>query len=111
MVARIHHTRDGRDGGCAGGIAPEGVVVMAEVEVRALRAGDGAGCARAWLDAARYYVDMEPENFQMPAEEGLAGWFERDRGTRSSSASTSPDRRSSGPAGSAVPSARRIRTL
>jgi GNAT superfamily N-acetyltransferase len=51
---------------------------MAEVEVRAIRAGDGAGCARAWLDAARYYVDMEPENFQMPAEAGLAGWFEQE---------------------------------
>ena len=51
---------------------------MPEVEVRPLRAGDGAGCARAWLDAARYYVAMEPENFQLPAEEGLAGWFERD---------------------------------
>jgi GNAT superfamily N-acetyltransferase len=50
---------------------------MAEVEVRALRAGDGAGCARAWLDAARYYVRMDPENFQMPAEEGLADWFEQ----------------------------------
>jgi len=51
---------------------------MAEVEVRALRAGDGAGCARAWLDAARYYVGMDPENFQLPAEDGLAGWFEQD---------------------------------
>jgi GNAT superfamily N-acetyltransferase len=53
---------------------------MAEVEVRALRPGDGAGCARAWLDAARYYVDMEPENFQMPAEAGLADWFEQEHG-------------------------------
>jgi GNAT superfamily N-acetyltransferase len=56
---------------------------MAEVEVRALRAGDGAGCARAWLDAARYYVGMDPENFQMPAEEGLAGWFEQDHADHS----------------------------
>jgi hypothetical protein len=51
---------------------------MAEVNVRGIRTGDGAGCARAWLDAARYYVDMEPENFQMPAEAGLADWFDQD---------------------------------
>jgi len=51
---------------------------MAEVKVRAVRPGDGAGCARAWLDAARYYVELDPENFQLPAEAGLAGWFEQD---------------------------------
>ena len=51
---------------------------MAEVKVRAVRPGDGAGCARAWLDAARYYVELDPDNFQLPAEAGLAGWFEQD---------------------------------
>jgi GNAT superfamily N-acetyltransferase len=51
---------------------------MDEVEVRAFRAGDGEGCASAWLDAARYYVGQEPENFQLPAEAGLAEWFEDD---------------------------------
>ncbi|HLQ56542.1 MAG TPA: GNAT family N-acetyltransferase [Streptosporangiaceae bacterium] len=53
--------------------------MAAEVEVRAFRAGDGEGCARAWLDAARYYVDRDPENFQLPAEAGLAEWFEQAR--------------------------------
>jgi GNAT superfamily N-acetyltransferase len=46
------------------------------VVVRPARPGDGAGCARAWLDAARYYVALDPQSFQVPAEEGLAGWFE-----------------------------------
>jgi GNAT superfamily N-acetyltransferase len=45
-------------------------------EVRPVRPGDGEGCARAWLDAARYYVQMEPDAFQVPAEDGLAEWFE-----------------------------------
>ncbi len=53
--------------------------MAAEVEVRAFRAGDGEGCARAWLDAARYYVDRDPENFHLPAEAGLAEWFEQAR--------------------------------
>jgi GNAT superfamily N-acetyltransferase len=44
--------------------------------VRPVRPGDGEGCARAWLDAARYYVQIEPDAFQVPAEDGLAGWFE-----------------------------------
>jgi GNAT superfamily N-acetyltransferase len=49
---------------------------MDDIEVRAFRAGDGAGCARAWLDAARYYVGQDPQNFRLPAEAGLAEWFE-----------------------------------
>jgi GNAT superfamily N-acetyltransferase len=58
---------DSARGGGAGGGAPL---------VRPVRPGDGEGCARAWLDAARYYVEMEPDAFQMPAEDGLAAWFE-----------------------------------
>jgi GNAT superfamily N-acetyltransferase len=52
---------------------------MNEVEVRPFRAGDGEGCARAWLDAARYYVGQDPQNFQLPAEAGLVEWFEQER--------------------------------
>jgi GNAT superfamily N-acetyltransferase len=44
--------------------------------VRVARPGDGEGCARAWLDAARYYMEIEPDAFQIPAEDGLAEWFE-----------------------------------
>jgi GNAT superfamily N-acetyltransferase len=42
-----------------------------------MSAGDGGGCADAWLDAARFYTALDPENFQVPAEAGLAEWFEQ----------------------------------
>jgi GNAT superfamily N-acetyltransferase len=46
------------------------------VEVRAARLGDGAGLARVWLDNARYYVGLFPEDFRIPDEDGLDQWFE-----------------------------------
>ena len=46
------------------------------VEVRAAQLGDGAALARVWLDNARYYVDLFPDDFRMPDEAGLAEWFE-----------------------------------
>lgn len=45
--------------------------------IRPARAGDAAGCVRVWLDAARYYADLDPVNYQVPAEDGLASWFEQ----------------------------------
>ena len=50
---------------------------MSDVRVRAARLGDGAGCARVWLDAARYYAALDPESFQVPSEVGLADWFDQ----------------------------------
>ena len=50
---------------------------MVDVSVRSVRPGDGAGCARAWLDAGRYYTALDPRRFQTPAEDGLADWFEQ----------------------------------
>lgn len=45
------------------------------VTVRPARSGDGAGISRAWLSAAAYYTDLDPEHFQVPGAEGLAeGW-------------------------------------
>jgi GNAT superfamily N-acetyltransferase len=29
-----------------------------------------------WLDVARYYVALDPAAFRMPAEDGLADWFD-----------------------------------
>jgi GNAT superfamily N-acetyltransferase len=55
---------------------------MNDVQVRPARPGDGTGCARAWLDAGRYYTDISPGQFQIPAEDGLADWFERLRTER-----------------------------
>ena len=45
-------------------------------EVRPGRPRDGVGCARVRLDTARYYVGLDPETFRLPAEEGLAEWFD-----------------------------------
>jgi GNAT superfamily N-acetyltransferase len=44
--------------------------------VRPGRPGDGAGCARVWRDTARYYVELDPASFRLPADEGLADWFD-----------------------------------
>ena len=32
--------------------------------------------ARAWCDAGRFYVEISPEDFQVPDEEGLVHWLE-----------------------------------
>ena len=42
------------------------------VTVRPARSGDGTGVSRAWLSAAAYYTDLDPEHFQVPRAEGLA---------------------------------------
>ena len=34
--------------------------------------------ARIWLEFARYYVALDPFAFQVPREDGLADWFERE---------------------------------
>lgn len=49
---------------------------MSEVLVRTPRACDGAGAARAWLDFAEYYTNLDPEAFQLPRTEGLVRWIE-----------------------------------
>ncbi len=42
------------------------------VTVRPARSGDGAAISRAWLSAAAYYAELDPEHFQVPHAEGLA---------------------------------------
>jgi len=42
------------------------------VTVRPARSGDGAGISRAWLSAAVYYADLDPEHFQVPDAEAQA---------------------------------------
>ena len=46
------------------------------VEARAARSGDGLGLAEIWLDNARYYVGLVPDDFRQPDETGLVDWFE-----------------------------------
>jgi GNAT superfamily N-acetyltransferase len=48
--------------------------------VRAARSGDGAAISRAWLSAAAYYADLDPEHFQIPAASGLAEGWDNDLG-------------------------------
>jgi GNAT superfamily N-acetyltransferase len=40
------------------------------VEIREARAGDGAALARIWLENARYYVSLFPDDFCLPDDEG-----------------------------------------
>lgn len=47
-----------------------------EVSIRRPRPGDGAGMARAWLDAGVYYASRYPDLFQIPETEGLAAMLE-----------------------------------
>ncbi|MDG6108615.1 GNAT family N-acetyltransferase [Dactylosporangium aurantiacum] len=44
--------------------------------VRAVRAGDGAGRARVWQDAGRYFAALDPDTAREPDPEGLAAWHE-----------------------------------
>ena len=46
------------------------------VEIRASRSGDGDGLARIWLDNARFYATLFPDDFRVPEEDGLVEWFE-----------------------------------
>src|SRR5205823_358000 len=45
---------------------------MADVIIRAPRAGDSEGLARCWLDAGAYYSALNPDLFQIPQADGLA---------------------------------------
>jgi GNAT superfamily N-acetyltransferase len=46
------------------------------VELRAAQSGDGTGLAQVWLENARYYVRLFPDDFQMPDQVGLVESFE-----------------------------------
>ncbi len=45
------------------------------IRVRPARAGDGEGCAAAWLQAARYYAGRDPARFVVPDADGVAEFF------------------------------------
>jgi GNAT superfamily N-acetyltransferase len=46
------------------------------VTIRRAAPGDGEGLARIWLENARYYVDLAPDDFQLPRADGLAAFFD-----------------------------------
>lgn len=54
---------------------------MDAIGIRPARAGDGADIARAWLDAGRTYVAIDPELFRIPDRSGLVESFESDLGS------------------------------
>ena len=45
------------------------------VAIRAARPEDAEGLAEAWREFGRYYADIDPNEFRVPNEEGLADWF------------------------------------
>jgi len=51
---------------------------LMHVTVRAARAGDGVSINRLWLSAAAYYTDLDPDHFQLPADDGLGGSWDDD---------------------------------
>jgi GNAT superfamily N-acetyltransferase len=44
--------------------------------VREARREDAPAMARAWRDAGRLYVEISPDDFQVPDEDGLVDWLE-----------------------------------
>jgi GNAT superfamily N-acetyltransferase len=47
-----------------------------DATIRPIRAGDGEGVARIWMENARYYVELAPDDFKLPDAEGLSEMFE-----------------------------------
>jgi GNAT superfamily N-acetyltransferase len=41
-----------------------------------VRTGDGAELAKRWIEFGRYYASRDATRFRVPADEGLAEWFE-----------------------------------
>jgi ribosomal protein S18 acetylase RimI-like enzyme len=48
-----------------------------DVVIRRPQPGDGAGVARAWIDAGLYYAEISPKLFQVPPADGLTDWIEQ----------------------------------
>jgi GNAT superfamily N-acetyltransferase len=46
------------------------------VTIRAASPGDGEGLARIWMENARYYLRIAPDDFRLPEEEGLAEFLD-----------------------------------
>ena len=44
--------------------------------IRESRPGDGIACASLWREIGSLFATMNPRTFQVPADEGLAEWFE-----------------------------------
>jgi GNAT superfamily N-acetyltransferase len=49
---------------------------MASISVRPVRPHDAAPLAELWLEFGRDYATLDPVQFRVPEENGLAAWFE-----------------------------------
>jgi GNAT superfamily N-acetyltransferase len=47
-----------------------------DIHIREPHVGDGSGLARSWIDTGAYYANLNPDLFQMPADDGLAASLE-----------------------------------
>src|SRR5258708_27853425 len=47
------------------------------VTIRDAQPGDSDGCARAWRDAGRYIIELNPAVGRIPDAQGLVEWFEQ----------------------------------
>lgn len=52
------------------------LTLVEDVTIRRASPGDGEGLARIWLENARYYVDLAPDDFRLPRANGLAEFLE-----------------------------------
>jgi GNAT superfamily N-acetyltransferase len=52
------------------------LTLVENVTIRRARPGDGEGLARIWLENARYYVGLFPDDFQLPRADGLAEFLD-----------------------------------
>jgi GNAT superfamily N-acetyltransferase len=49
---------------------------MENLVIRPARPGDARDLAGNWVDVARHFVALDADAFQVPAADGLVGWFE-----------------------------------
>jgi GNAT superfamily N-acetyltransferase len=49
---------------------------MDEIVLRPAQPGDGNDLARGWIETGKYYAALDPQAYQVPEPDGLAGWFE-----------------------------------
>jgi hypothetical protein len=49
---------------------------MDHIVIRHARPSDAEALARSYLQSCRYYEQLDPEAFQVPAAEGLTAWME-----------------------------------
>lgn len=50
---------------------------MDSISVRPVRQQDAASLTELWIEFGRYYAELDPIQFQVPADDCLADWFRR----------------------------------